>query len=409
MNDPAKDDAATVSPAPAQSPGPGAPYLIFLRGGPIFDDNSIRFHARALSPRFEGEFWYSGLEETDRWVGNFRLRRLVLKNFSAKGQLTEFRARIVADFLARRSQLAGRKIVVITYDPLTLGMIGAYLAWRLKARLIIELSGAYGNAHNLADMSKGWRRRLTQARNIDIGQGVMLRADGVRCLFHGQDTAFVKVPPWVQSHLFFDGIDTSRFAGDPARDEKTVLFIGHPFYVKGTDVLLEAWRRIEGRYPDWRLLLIGFELDWHIDAARQRDLRVEVMKPMPNAEVAEYMKRCGIFVLASRSEGLPRVLIEAAAAGRARISTRTCGIPRTIENEVDGLLVEVGDSAGLAAALVRLIEDPALRQRFGEAAQTRNEQRFSADRYRHDLSTCLDAVLGNAAPGMEINAAHGGR
>jgi len=92
--------------------------------------------------------------------------------------------------------------------------------------------------------------------------------------------------------------------------------------------------------------------------------------------LAQY-RAADIFVLASRiagdgdRDGLPNVLMEAQSQGLACLSTRVAAIPELIDDGTSGLLVPPGDAAALAAALARLIADPAERRRFGAAGQQR--------------------------------------
>jgi glycosyltransferase involved in cell wall biosynthesis len=76
-------------------------------------------------------------------------------------------------------------------------------------------------------------------------------------------------------------------------------------------------------------------------------------------------------VLPSVSEGLPVVLLEALALGRAVVATRVGGIPEAIRDGVEGALVEAGDAAALAHAIAALAEDPERRARLGRAALQR--------------------------------------
>ncbi len=87
------------------------------------------------------------------------------------------------------------------------------------------------------------------------------------------------------------------------------------------------------------------------------------------------LREAAVVVLPSRSEGHPLVLLEAMAYGRAIVATRAGGIPETIVDGVDGLLLDVGDRAALAAALVGLARDPVRARALGAAARSRMAQR----------------------------------
>jgi glycosyltransferase involved in cell wall biosynthesis len=85
--------------------------------------------------------------------------------------------------------------------------------------------------------------------------------------------------------------------------------------------------------------------------------------------MADLYRSVDIVVLPSYREGLPKGLIEAAACGLPLVTTDVPGCREVVTDDVDGLLIPAKDSAALAAAIVRLSEDPALRKRLGEAAR----------------------------------------
>jgi glycosyltransferase involved in cell wall biosynthesis len=94
-------------------------------------------------------------------------------------------------------------------------------------------------------------------------------------------------------------------------------------------------------------------------------------------DVSEQLAQADAFVLSSRSEGLPMAILEAMAAGLPVVATAVGGIPELVADGETGLLVPPGDPDALAAALRRLVADPELRRRLGEAARARVEERFS--------------------------------
>jgi glycosyltransferase involved in cell wall biosynthesis len=87
------------------------------------------------------------------------------------------------------------------------------------------------------------------------------------------------------------------------------------------------------------------------------------------SDVPSLLTAADLFVLASKYEGYPIAVMEALSMGLPVVSTDVGGVPDTVEEGEQGLLVPPGDPVGLAAAIVRLVGDPALRSRMSEAAQ----------------------------------------
>lgn len=154
---------------------------------------------------------------------------------------------------------------------------------------------------------------------------------------------------------------------------KEVLAMGRLSPEKGFDILLEAWSLVIKRLPDWSLRIVG-DGKMRDELVRQASrLGIEdhvTFAPFSDDPFSLYSE-CGFFVLSSRYEGLPFVLIEAMTCGTACISFDCPNGPReVIKNGVNGLLVPAEEVHALANAMVKLGENPMLRQRLGEAAQS---------------------------------------
>jgi len=139
---------------------------------------------------------------------------------------------------------------------------------------------------------------------------------------------------------------------------------------KGLDVLIEALARLPGEVT----LAIAGEgscraaLDAQV-AAAQMQSRVTLLGHLPEDEVDRLLRDARIFVLPSRTEGLPIAIIEAFAHGLPVVASRTGGVGDWVRDGENGLLVAPGDPAALAAALQRMLADHALRERLGAAAR----------------------------------------
>ena len=102
----------------------------------------------------------------------------------------------------------------------------------------------------------------------------------------------------------------------------------------------------------------------------------------PNDEVPDLVAAMDVLVLSSRFEGMPLAVLEWMAAGKAIAASRVGGIPSMVEHEQEALLVPPRDYGALAQAIGRLLDDPAERERLGNAARRRQQAEF---RFEHTL------------------------
>jgi len=107
-----------------------------------------------------------------------------------------------------------------------------------------------------------------------------------------------------------------------------------------------------------------------------------------------------VFVLSSRTEGLPMVLLEAMGAGLAVVATRVGGVPDVVTDGESGLLVASSEPRELADAMARLVDAPALRHRLGEAARQHIRSGYSVERMAERyLDVYRTAARGHATAG----------
>ncbi len=177
--------------------------------------------------------------------------------------------------------------------------------------------------------------------------------------------------------------------------EPILLAAGRLVPAKGFDVLLRAFAEITRR-KDASLVILG-------DGPARRALRAlaaslgiesRVFFPGFVKNPFRYMARSTVFVLSSRYEGLPGVLIQAMACGVPVVSTDCPAGPNEIITQgKDGILVPVGSAEALATEITRLLHDADLRQRLGAAGRER-AQRFSVATVTDDY---LRALTGGAS------------
>jgi glycosyltransferase involved in cell wall biosynthesis len=151
---------------------------------------------------------------------------------------------------------------------------------------------------------------------------------------------------------------------------------------KGIDVLLDALVRLDARAPQPVLWIAGEGPERSALERRARELgllqRVRFLGQRDDA--GDLLAACDIFALPSRAEGLGVAALEAMAAARPVVASAVGGLAEAVEHERTGLLVPPEEPEALAAALARLLEDPALRKRLGDAGPARVREGYSAER-----------------------------
>ena len=249
----------------------------------------------------------------------------------------------------RRDQFAGLK---------------PYLAFKLRQRIQIFLMQRYP-APVLA-VSHDTKKRLA-----DNG----LSGERVAVLHNGIDVEFWR-----------------RDAGKPVLREE--LGIAPDTFLVGTvaritfdkDLPTFYWvaEEVARRNPKVVFVIVGDGYGDELPMARaevaRRGLEKVVLFTGHRNDLRDIYASFDLFLMTSLTEGMPNTLLEAMALGVPSVSTRVGGIPELLGDGKEGFLAPVGDAAGLAAAVLRFIEDPALLARCGEACRLRIEKQFSFSR-----------------------------
>ena len=205
----------------------------------------------------------------------------------------------------------------------------------------------------------GTAAAVSQARGViavcrDLAGGVMAlgaAADRVRVVVDGVDRS-----------MFYPG---SRSAAQDrlglSHDVRHLLFVGNLVAVKGLDVLLEACRRLANHADPWHLHLIGEGVE-RAALVRQAAAagiahRITFHGAIAHEHLPDWFRAADLFVLASRSEGIPNVLLEAMACGLPFVATSVGGIPE-IADPVSCRLVPPERPLEMARAIGSLLADP---------------------------------------------------
>jgi glycosyltransferase involved in cell wall biosynthesis len=181
------------------------------------------------------------------------------------------------------------------------------------------------------------------------------------------------------------GVDLQHFTPLPEPPPPvTAAYVGRMLADKGVLTLIEAYSLATSRGVKLQLLLAG-----DTDRENPGSLAPEQLREFASAfgirwlghvaDIREVWERAHIAVLASRREGLPKSLLEAAACGRPMIATDTPGCREIAIAGKTALTFPVDDAPALAEALTQMAGDAEMRSRFGSAARALVEEKFSAE------------------------------
>ena len=199
------------------------------------------------------------------------------------------------------------------------------------------------------------------------------------------------IPPH-QIVVVHDGIDVAKIGRLPAVDLHAELWLPHKVPVlvnvgalvahKGQKHLIDAMPLVLRAVPDAHLVIFG---EGELRAALERQIkehRLEkhVLLPGFRADVLQLMKTADLFVMSSVTEGLGSTVLDAMAMRLPVVATKAGGIPEAVLHGQTGLLVETAEPREMAGAIVRLLKDPALRKRLGDAGHAHVTEQFGVGR-----------------------------
>lgn len=220
----------------------------------------------------------------------------------------------------------------------------------------------------------------------------------------------------VQSPLAIpNGVEPHDFDVDRAQARRTVLEeLGLPsdsFVIVNLGSLgsgknqldaIEVASRVIEKCPEARLLCIGRPSLTDSGYAgrlqvciQERSLTERIRLPGPRANVVPYLAAADLLLHTAVRESQGRVVLEAMAARLPVVAYRVGGVPEPVVDGETGLLITPGDVGAAAEAVCRLIADPALQSRMGEAGRRRVLQHFTAEATARLVDEVIQSVLSN--------------
>ena len=269
--------------------------------------------------------------------------------------------------------------VAIQYPMPWMFYFGALRKLGLK-KLVVTLQG--NDVHDLPEYH--WIDRLLVKwllKNADCVVAVSKSLhDKVRQIFAGIEIGTDIVPNGAPIGSTEERVD-SRSETVP---KPYILTVGQIIHRKGMDLLIRALKRARDQGQVLNLVIVGEGPEQASLATEARELGVSdqvfFAGNQSHNETLAFFRQCSFFALASRAEGLPLVIVEAMANGKAVVATRIDGVPEIVLDGVTGLLVEPENPQLLAEALIKLHVDVDLRERLARQGHERAVAQYSWER-----------------------------
>ncbi len=309
-----------------------------------------------------------------------KLKRIIAQNDYSVVHSTGFRPDMFCAAVRRsfKNKLFVSTVRSMLFDDLK--MRHGVLASKLSTRLWI---GSLKRLDKIAAISSGIHQFLS---------GCRLAKDKIGIVYNGMDLEELATPLDNQKHLARESL------GIP-KDSFVVGHVGYLIRIKGVDLILEAISKLPADIPVL-FLSVGDGGQEHILKDKADRLRIanKIMWAGRQKDVLPYLYAMDVFTLPSRTEGLPRSLLEACAVGLPAVVSDIPGSSEIVVHGKTGLVVPKDSAKGLAEAYVELFHSKDTLRQMGIAARHRIEEMFSAEAMAGAYAQLYSQFIGSKFP-----------
>ena len=278
-------------------------------------------------------------------------------------------------------QLAGNGFdVVVACDPFKTGVLAFLINKFTNSKYIIEVVGNPLKSFQYESEKTSLRDKIKNRFVKLIAPFILSHAHAVKILYQDQlifadtflrrDNVFC-FHDFVPIHLFERG-----------ESKNYLLFIGHPWFLKGVDVVIKAFLKISSNFPEQNLKIVGYCPDrGYFEQLAGGCQRVEFHQQVSYRHAIELINGCDVFVLPSRTEAMGRVLLEAMASGKPVVASDVDGIPSYVKNGYNGLLFRSEDIDDLSEKLRMVLSDRELHDTLARNAYDHVRKEYSEEQY----------------------------
>jgi glycosyltransferase involved in cell wall biosynthesis len=286
--------------------------------------------------------------------------------------------------------------IIMTYGTNMPGVAGVILKLLTGAKLVPELPNVPEHQYRYTEPVFNWTARIKKWLSDALLHLVIFASDHVKVLYPTQLRSYPLLfrKPATVCHDLVPVNYISAGIGSVPENKGMVLLMGFPWFTKGVDVAIRAFVKIASRFPSYRLVIVGHSLDRaYLDKLAEGCTQIEFRNPVPGPEALRLISSCSVYLSASRTEGIARVLLEAMSASRPIVASAVGGTPFLLAGGDCALLFRGQDPDDLADRLTQMLSDPELASSLGEAAHRRVHAQFDERAYVREFGRLIDATL----------------
>jgi len=371
------------------------PKILYITPGlvpPSKDKQLSKFHA--LSKISKGAVlnpvWWKNKEELIKSLGPDAYPNFIVDDYEYSFMYLEkypeylhFIARVL--FFVKEGLRLNKKYegfdFIMTYGTNSTGLGALILKLLTGAKLITEIPGVPEDGSLLDEPKPSLMVKIKLLISNLLLNIILLKTDHLKLLYKDQLNAYPRAKNIPRS-VFHDFVPTDNIQKIEPTDGNYIIAIGHPWYRKGLDILVEAFLKIHESTPNLLLKIVGWLPDrTYLDKLINNNPRIEILPPAPSNEIFKLISNSFALALTSRSEAMGRVLVEGMALKKPLLGSNTNGIPTYLIHERNGLLSSVGNIDELANNILRLYEDKQLRLKLGENGFQYLKEELDEDAY----------------------------
>jgi glycosyltransferase involved in cell wall biosynthesis len=242
------------------------------------------------------------------------------------------------------------------------------------------------SADIIAAVSSSVKRDLVERYDVDERM--------IRTVYNGVDVNL------------FKKIEEPKVEKIKAEGKRIILYVGHFGFRKGLHHLIEAMKFVKNEYPDSLLICVGGVPPWlgsfdflgylkEITRRKGLDGSVIFLDRVKNSDLPSYYSLSEVLVLPSYYEAFPKVLVEAMACEVPVISSSMGGVSDSVQNMINGYLVQYGNVKQISDAIISILSDKRKAREMGRKGREIVVERFTWDKVAERIDSAYKEILGN--------------